>query len=1505
VTKRLAIVKRHIIAEVEILDGFGLKSRNPTANAANVQNAGQFQFASTAAQVDAFEKFIQQELGILASASNDAYWEAYVAAGYEKGAGRAFSEVRVAQRAEAIGSDTKMAHYLGTREEFLASSFGAAESVDKVKLLAARTFTDLKNVETATAAQIRRVLTDGLVQGQNPATIARTLTKTVDTIGKNRATVIARTEIIRAHAEGQLDGFERLGIAEVGAMAEWRTAGDDRVCPICGPLEGEIMKIADARGQIPRHPQCRCSWSAHWPEKGLKKAPRTPRTPPSRRRPTGRGRGPTVRKGRVPTPTPDLGALKKAGKLTPGEQIAVDYYASLPTGQGTGRMQGLLNGSILPQSAMEKQFVASFRDAVEKMPETIRTAYRGLAVDDLAAFAEGKFIEGQAIEGWTLSQELAKNYASVTKGAFPERAHTVVLKVKNKFRDPSAFLKNASGKDVLRLRSAGYIVDKVEDVNGVRVVTLRKATAAEKKAAKGLGKKAPTKPKVTSQPPPTPEPAPTPPKGAPPSPREAKEALKDRYGFQVHHEKSLTEGTTHLVLESLDDMAARYELLEAYSAEKQAHILVFKPKGTFTSNRGNEVYGTYNHSEKTLKLAKLRTKSAKAPKYGDWNVGADLRTTFRHEYGHQVWYNGLTTEQKALWMNKTDQYIASSKQKLMPASKSKFPVSQYARTNSKELWSESFAAYTHPGYKPGSLPRDIEDLLEKFLKPKQKLGLKPPTPKTTPEPKTTPKPKPKAKTRSRKASGGAGNPVMPQPEEVEELRNKLLSLSRDSRKVIGGQIDNDPDVLALLERGELQKGTSKKMVHMTDGECHWNIAELYGKDDIDDIVLGYARGPDGDWHQHTWGLKNGKIIETTQGNATATEYYGMKLTKTEAKAFANHAKANPPGGGVVRRTTKPSATLKKSGVTIDPPTPKPKPIPKTTGKPKATPEWVQSQLDSRDTILAAKRNMTLDRFVKELPHEIKAGEDPKKALIRWKKRMGKSAKQIEKTIVETTGKPLPAPPKAPPKVKPPTTPKPKPESRPTTVTKQKPVKPSWVEADPAEVEAKLKLGRLYGSEPAMRGEAASILDDLVKRHPDLEGRIQRVHLDSIKVETDRVLRGGAGGRYTEYGTEKYINVSGHKSWARATNVPDIGPKAYSVDESVSGFLRHELGHAIMPKGKVPLQKWEAATKGIKTKISKYGASNSHELFAEAFSAYTHPGYVRGTLPKTIEKYFDDFLKPGAKPKTVAKAVPKPAADTRAQQFMSREELKRSGYRSPSKDAKKALKELAEDEKKYAKLSEDVSDKLLPKERETVKQYSKVGDKFINASKRGQVPPYEVLDGHPSFCRNIAKQMNYKLDAATQKAIREGKISDVPAFRSMVDRWAKTAGDELDTLIARHGVEPTRPISRGMALKDKGFKKWLQEYEEMAASGKTFDSYGFMSTTYDKDIVLGWSNVGGEHPVIFEISAKKALPIEYVSYFDEAELLLSSKAKYKVHKVLKNVAYDGQDETYTVIQLLEV
>lgn len=226
-------------------------------------NAGRWRFLTSSQKLTAFQDWLalqmKQEILTDERTTSDDWWRKYVDEGYRKGAGRAFDDVRGVEKLRSGRESPEF--YRGTRDEFLRSSFGRAETIEKTQLLASRVFTDLKGVTEAVSTQLTRHLVDGMTQGRNPRDIARDMAKAIDGIGKNRSLTIARTEIIRAHAEGQLDAMERLGVKEVGVMVEWATARDDRVCQLCLPLEGVVMSIKEARGTIPRHPNCRCIWT--------------------------------------------------------------------------------------------------------------------------------------------------------------------------------------------------------------------------------------------------------------------------------------------------------------------------------------------------------------------------------------------------------------------------------------------------------------------------------------------------------------------------------------------------------------------------------------------------------------------------------------------------------------------------------------------------------------------------------------------------------------------------------------------------------------------------------------------------------------------------------------------------------------------------------------------------------------------------------------------------------------------------------------------------------------------------------------------------------------------------------------------------------------------------------------------------------------------------------------------------------------------------------------------
>ncbi len=216
-----------------------------------------FAFHSSSEQVKAFQRWLQIQLArLILSADEDEAWRRYAEEGYRKGAGRAFDDMgaaRVGQRG-AVSDFSR-----GSRADFLRSSFGQPVSVERIKVLAGRTFDEMRNVTHDMATKMSRVLTDGLVQGKHSREVAKDLVREVG-LGRYRARLVAQTELTRAHAHGQLDSFKAQGMDRVGVQAEFATARDNVVCPACAALEGQVFDVADAYAEIPQHPLCRCAW---------------------------------------------------------------------------------------------------------------------------------------------------------------------------------------------------------------------------------------------------------------------------------------------------------------------------------------------------------------------------------------------------------------------------------------------------------------------------------------------------------------------------------------------------------------------------------------------------------------------------------------------------------------------------------------------------------------------------------------------------------------------------------------------------------------------------------------------------------------------------------------------------------------------------------------------------------------------------------------------------------------------------------------------------------------------------------------------------------------------------------------------------------------------------------------------------------------------------------------------------------------------------------------------
>lgn len=266
--RRFARVRRAITYLLVNDDAFGMAERP-----ALKLNAQQYDFPTDSAKLEAFHKWLEDltdkavlrptdsptggsELEQVLGTAPKPWQAKYVDSAYRKGFVRSYTEVRPPAGASSPE------FYAGGRQQFLRDAFSAPERLDKLKLLYTRNFENLKGITQDMSAKLGQVLAEGLAAGHHPRKVAKRMAAEIEGITNKRAILLARTEIIHAHAEGQLDGFEDLGVEELELLAEFLTAGDSRVCPRCQALAGRRFTVAEARGIIPVHPLCRCVWAA-------------------------------------------------------------------------------------------------------------------------------------------------------------------------------------------------------------------------------------------------------------------------------------------------------------------------------------------------------------------------------------------------------------------------------------------------------------------------------------------------------------------------------------------------------------------------------------------------------------------------------------------------------------------------------------------------------------------------------------------------------------------------------------------------------------------------------------------------------------------------------------------------------------------------------------------------------------------------------------------------------------------------------------------------------------------------------------------------------------------------------------------------------------------------------------------------------------------------------------------------------------------------------------------
>jgi len=144
----------------------------------------------------------------------------------------------------------------------------------------------LQHINQELQLDMRTAIVDGIRAGEGTSKIAKRLRRVQDTpkhvavppkldpktgaiirkgyeydiSSKRYSEIIARTETSKAVNMGRIDSYKK---SEVVKSVEVLTAGDNRVCDICEPLDRQIFSLAEAEAVIPIHAMCRCTWTIH------------------------------------------------------------------------------------------------------------------------------------------------------------------------------------------------------------------------------------------------------------------------------------------------------------------------------------------------------------------------------------------------------------------------------------------------------------------------------------------------------------------------------------------------------------------------------------------------------------------------------------------------------------------------------------------------------------------------------------------------------------------------------------------------------------------------------------------------------------------------------------------------------------------------------------------------------------------------------------------------------------------------------------------------------------------------------------------------------------------------------------------------------------------------------------------------------------------------------------------------------------------------------------------
>lgn len=121
----------------------------------------------------------------------------------------------------------------------------------------------IKNINEYTLQRLRKTLAEGVREEEGVDDLKNRVSDVFESATGSRAEKIARTEVLRASNFATDEAYTQ---SQVVKGKEWLTALDERVCPICQPLDAKTAtkdgNFSTTAGDVPyppAHPNCRCT----------------------------------------------------------------------------------------------------------------------------------------------------------------------------------------------------------------------------------------------------------------------------------------------------------------------------------------------------------------------------------------------------------------------------------------------------------------------------------------------------------------------------------------------------------------------------------------------------------------------------------------------------------------------------------------------------------------------------------------------------------------------------------------------------------------------------------------------------------------------------------------------------------------------------------------------------------------------------------------------------------------------------------------------------------------------------------------------------------------------------------------------------------------------------------------------------------------------------------------------------------------------------------------------